>query len=225
MAVLLVLVTIALYWPATRCDFINYDDPDYVTANPHVQGGLNWEGVKWAFGNTEQAAYWAPLMWLSHMLACQFFGLNAWGHHLINVLLHAANTALVFLVFQRMTRATWRSLILAALFGMASAAGGIGGLGHGAQGRVEHALLDADYVGLCEVCGSSPSPAFKIQSLVRRSPGHVWAWLDEQGDAGDDAVCFAAAGLLAAGENGACRMQSQSQRRDTRRASAHLRLT
>ncbi len=117
MAALLALVTIAVYWPATRCDFVNFDDPDYVTANPHVQGGLNWEGVKWAFGNTEQASYWAPLMWLSHMLACQFFGLNAWGHHLINVLLHAANTALVFLVFQRMTRATWRSLILAALFG------------------------------------------------------------------------------------------------------------
>jgi tetratricopeptide (TPR) repeat protein len=116
-AVLLVLVTIALYWPAMRCDFINYDDPDYVTANPHIQGRLNWEGVRWAFSNTEQASYWAPLMWLSHMLACQFFGLNAWGHHLINVLLHAANTALVFLVFQRMTRATWRSLILAALFG------------------------------------------------------------------------------------------------------------
>ena len=116
-AVLLALVTIALYWPAMQCDFINYDDPDYVTANPHVQGGLTWAGVKWAFGNTEQAAQWAPLMWLSHMLACQFFGLNPWGHHLINVLLHAANTALVFLVFQRMTGAMWRSLILAALFG------------------------------------------------------------------------------------------------------------
>jgi hypothetical protein len=56
-------------------------------------------------------------MWLSHMLACQFFGLNPWGHHLINVLLHAANTILVFLVFQRMTGAMWRSLILAVLFG------------------------------------------------------------------------------------------------------------
>jgi len=116
-AMLLMLVTIALYWPAMRCDFINLDDPAYVTHNPHVQGGLNWEGVKWAFCNTERGAYWAPLMWLSHMLVCQFFGLNPWGHHLMNVLLHAANTALVFLVFQRMTRATWRSLILAALFG------------------------------------------------------------------------------------------------------------
>ncbi len=117
MAALLALVTMALYWPAMRFGFVNFDDPDYVTANPHVQGGLTWAGVKWAFGNTEQAAYWAPMMWLSHLLACQLFGLNPWGHHLINVLLHAANTVLVFLLFQRMTGATWRSLILAALFG------------------------------------------------------------------------------------------------------------
>ena len=118
LAVLLVLVTMALYWPATRCDFVNYDDQDFVTENPHVQSGLNWEGVKWAFRNTEQALYWAPLMWLSHMLAWQCFGRNAWGHHLINVLLHATNTALVFLVFRRLTGATWRSLMVAALFGL-----------------------------------------------------------------------------------------------------------
>ena len=113
----LLLVTLALYWPATQGDFVNYDDSDFLTANPHVQGGLNWEGVKWAFCNTKQAAYWAPLMWLSHTVAWQFFGSNAWGHHLINVLLHAANTALVFLVFRRMTGSTWRSLMVAALFG------------------------------------------------------------------------------------------------------------
>ena len=156
MAVLLLLVTMALYWPATRCDFVNYDDPEFLTENPHVQGGLNWEGVKWAFCNTEQAAYWAPLMWLSHMLAWQFFGMNAWGHHLINVLLHAANTALVFLVLRRLTRATWRSLMVAALFGLASVAGGIGGLGDGAQGCVEHVLLDPGVVGLCESMSKLP---------------------------------------------------------------------
>ena len=117
-AAFLVLATIALYWPAMRCDFVNYDDPPFVTANPQVQNGLNWEGVKWAFHNTEQAAYWAPLVWLSHMLACQWFGLNPWGHHLVNVLLHAANTALVFLLLRRMTGATWRSLMVAALFGL-----------------------------------------------------------------------------------------------------------
>jgi hypothetical protein len=117
LAVLLVLVTIALYWPAMECDFINLDDQDYVTENLHVQTGLTWQGVKWAFSNTTQAVDWAPLMWLSHELACQFFGLNPWGHHLINVLLHAANTILVFLLFQRITGARWRSLMLAAIFG------------------------------------------------------------------------------------------------------------
>jgi protein O-mannosyl-transferase len=117
-AALLALVTVILYWPATRYGFSNLDDPEFVTGNPHVQGGLNWTEVKWAFCNMEQAAYWAPLMWLSHQLAWQLFGPNAGGHHLINVLFHAANTLLVFLVFRRMTGATWRSLILAALFGL-----------------------------------------------------------------------------------------------------------
>jgi protein O-mannosyl-transferase len=116
-AVMLVLATLALYWPAMSCDFVNLDDPAYVTENVHVQGGLTEEGVRWAFHNTEQAAYWAPVMWLSHELACQLFGLNPWGHHLMNVLLHAVNTALVFLLFRSMTGAIWRSLAVAALFG------------------------------------------------------------------------------------------------------------
>ena len=116
MAMLLLLVTIAVYWPALRCDFIGLDDAVYVTLNSHVQGGLTWESVKWAFSDTKQAAYWAPLMWLSHELDCQFFGLNPWGHHLMNVLLHGANTALVFLLLHRMTGALWRSALVAALF-------------------------------------------------------------------------------------------------------------
>ncbi len=118
MAALLALVTIALYWPAMSHDFVNFDDLEYVTENPHVQGGLNWAGVEWAFRNTEQPAYWAPLMWMSHMLACQLFGLNPWGHHLINVLLHAANTVLVFLLLRNLTGAVWRSVLVAALFGL-----------------------------------------------------------------------------------------------------------
>ncbi len=114
---LLVLSLIA-FWPATHLGFIVLDDPVYVTDNPHVQGGLSWDGVEWAFTNTTQGHYWAPVMWMSHMLACDLFGLNPWGHHLINVLLHALNTALVYLVFRRMSGATWRSLMVAALFGL-----------------------------------------------------------------------------------------------------------
>jgi Flp pilus assembly protein TadD len=117
LAVGLFLVTLALYWPAMRCDFVNLDDNLYVTDNPHVQGGLSWTAVKWAFSNTEQAAHWAPVLWLSHELACQLFGLNPGGHHLINVLLHALNTVLVFALLRNLTGATWRSLLVAALFG------------------------------------------------------------------------------------------------------------
>jgi Flp pilus assembly protein TadD len=115
LAALLGLATLAVYWPATRCDFINYDDPDYVTANPQVQEGLNWASVKWAFCNPV-AGNWHPVTMLSHMLDCQLFGLNPWGPHLINVLLHSLNVALVFAFLRLLAGATWRSLLVAALF-------------------------------------------------------------------------------------------------------------
>ena len=101
LAALLALATLAVYWPATRFDFVNYDDPDYVTANPQVQSGLNLESVQWAFCNPV-AANWHPVTMLSHMLDCQLFGLNPWGPHLINVLFHSFNVALVFLLLNQM---------------------------------------------------------------------------------------------------------------------------
>ena len=117
MAVLLALVTIALYWPVTGYDFINFDDPDYVTANPHVQGGLTWENTGWAF-TTLDIGLWHPLTWISHMLDCQCFGLRPGWHHLTSLLLHAANTVLLFVVLRGMTGALWRSAVVAALFAL-----------------------------------------------------------------------------------------------------------
>ena len=111
----LALGTVALYWPVTRHPFITLDDQQYVTQNSHVQSGLTWAGVKWAFSNFE-AANWHPLTWLSHQLDCELFGLNAGGHHLMNVLLHAANALLVFGLLRGATGAVWRSAIVAALF-------------------------------------------------------------------------------------------------------------
>jgi protein O-mannosyl-transferase len=117
MAALLGLVTIALYWPVTSHDFINYDDNLYVTSNVHVQNGLTLESLKWAFFNPVNSS-WQPLTLLSHMLDCQLFGLKPWGHHLTSVLLHAVNTVLVLLLLRRLTGACWRSLLAAALFGL-----------------------------------------------------------------------------------------------------------
>jgi protein O-mannosyl-transferase len=112
---LLVLVTIALYWPATGCDFVNYDDDAYVTSNVHVQNGLTWESIKWACLNPV-AANWHPVTVWSYMLVCQLVGLKPWGHHFTNVVLHALNAGLLFALLQQMTGARWRSLFVAALF-------------------------------------------------------------------------------------------------------------
>src|ERR1017187_4761194 len=109
------LITLAIFAPALTHDFLVYDDQVYVTENAHVQAGLTWQGVAWAFRSCA-ASNWHPVTWLSHMLDCQLYGLRPAGHHLTNVLLHTANTLLLFLVLSRMTGAMWRSTCVAALF-------------------------------------------------------------------------------------------------------------
>jgi protein O-mannosyl-transferase len=116
LAILLMLVTMALYWPATRCAFLNLDDGLHVTANIQVQKGLTWEGIKWGLSNPVNCI-WHPITVWSHMADCQLFGLNPWGHHLTSVLLHAVNTSLVFLCLYGLTGAPGRSVLVAALFG------------------------------------------------------------------------------------------------------------
>ena len=111
----LALVTTALYWPISHHDFVNFDDDDYITNNSHVQAGLTWAGVIWAF-QTGAAANWHPLTWLSHMLDCQLYGLYPGGHHSTNLLFHVANTLLLFLWLRQLTGALWRSAFVAALF-------------------------------------------------------------------------------------------------------------
>ena len=109
LAVSLALATIAIYWPATRCGFVNYDDDMYVTDNAHVISGVTWESLKWACLNPV-SANWHPLTILSHMLDCQIFGLKPWGHHLTSLLLHALNAALVFVLLRQMTALVmWRA--------------------------------------------------------------------------------------------------------------------
>jgi protein O-mannosyl-transferase len=106
--------TLLLFCRATRCDFVNIDDPVYVTQVPMVLGGLSWAGFAWAF--TAPSDYWHPLATLSHMLDCQLFGLSPAGHHMTSVLWHAINAVLAFLVFRALTGGFWRSAFAAALF-------------------------------------------------------------------------------------------------------------
>lgn len=115
----LAAITLSVYWPATGFDFTNYDDPEYFQNNPHVLGGLTWEGVKWAFSHfSGTAAYWHPLVWLSYMVDVELFGRGAGGAHFTNILLHTANTVLLFATLRRMTGFLWRSAAVAALFAL-----------------------------------------------------------------------------------------------------------
>jgi len=113
----LAVLIFAALWGVQNHDFVNFDDGKYVTGNRHVQNGLTGEGLVWAF-TTMHFSQWHPLTWLSHMLDCQLYGLNPGGHHVSNLLLHTANTLLLFLVLQGMTGRTWPSALVAVLFGL-----------------------------------------------------------------------------------------------------------
>ncbi len=84
LSLLLMVATVALYYPVHWHPFVNYDDTVYVTENVHVQAGLEWDTVKWAFTTFEQAN-WHPLTWLSHALDCQLFELGPAGPHDVNL--------------------------------------------------------------------------------------------------------------------------------------------
>jgi len=107
--------TIALYSPVAVHPFIGYDDPSYVTGNEHVLSGVSWQTFSWAL-TANYSSNWHPLTWLSHALDCQLYGLNAGGHHVTNLLIHAVNVLLLFLLLWRATRAAGASAMVAALF-------------------------------------------------------------------------------------------------------------
>jgi len=117
LSILLFLAAVIVYLPAARNQFVNYDDPDYVTSNDHVQSGLNAQNLTWAF-TTGHASNWHPLTWISHMIDCQVFGVHPGPQHLVNVAFHALNTVLLFLVLRSLTGATRRSAFVAALFAL-----------------------------------------------------------------------------------------------------------
>ena len=114
---LLALATLALYFPVIHHPFLNLDDNQYVTENPYIQDGLTWSTVTWAFTSYD-ALNWHPLTWLSHATDVQVFGLDPAGHHAVNLLLHALNVVVLFLVLRQATGYVGRSAMVAALFAL-----------------------------------------------------------------------------------------------------------
>jgi tetratricopeptide (TPR) repeat protein len=117
LSLILVLATVCVYRPLVYNSFINVDDNGYVTENTHVQQGLTPATLKWAL-TTFDCENWHPLTWVSHALDWELFGKNPAGHHFMSALIHALNAVLLFLLLQKATGFTWRSLIVAALFAL-----------------------------------------------------------------------------------------------------------
>src|SRR5215470_3767585 len=111
----LVGITWLVFAQTVRHQFVTYDDPQYVYANPEVSAGVSPGRISWAFTHTI-AGNWHPLTTISHMLDCQLYGMDPAGHHFTNVLFHTIAVVLLFLVLQQMTGSLWRSAFVAALF-------------------------------------------------------------------------------------------------------------
>jgi tetratricopeptide (TPR) repeat protein len=112
----LALLAVVPVLPALGCGFVDYDDPRNRPEYSLMLRGLSLDGLRWAFAETDYFANWVPLTVLSQMLDWELWGERAAGHHLTNLLLHGAVTALAFLLWTRATGCSGRAAAVAALF-------------------------------------------------------------------------------------------------------------
>ncbi len=122
-AVLLIaLVTIVLYANSLPGQFV-FDDTVIVQGNPAIHaldlehlrsifGGHYWQSVE------SQGGLYRPIVMLSYALNYALDGEDTQGYHLVNVLLHAANGILVYLILQALFLRPELSLLSALMFVM-----------------------------------------------------------------------------------------------------------
>jgi protein O-mannosyl-transferase len=109
----LLAATLLVYWQVWDFFFISIDDPLY-PSNPFVQAGLCAKSFRWSLGIRD--CNWIPLTWWSLMLDSTLFGIGPTGYHITNVLLHAANTLILFATLATATGNRSRSAFVAVLF-------------------------------------------------------------------------------------------------------------
>lgn len=96
------LTTFLTYHSALNNDFIDWDVNKYIVENDHIKA-FTWENIQWMWTRF-YVANWHPLTWLSHALDYKLFGLQPWGHHLINILLHSLNGVLFLILSIQLLR-------------------------------------------------------------------------------------------------------------------------
>ncbi|MCE5324466.1 tetratricopeptide repeat protein [bacterium] len=113
---LLAVLTAAVYWQVGGFELLSFDDAKCVTNNPHIKG-FTIQNLRWAASGVINSN-WQPVIWLSYMLDYQFFGLDAGAFHLVNLIIHIANTLLLLYLLKRMTGSLWKSAFVAAIFAL-----------------------------------------------------------------------------------------------------------
>jgi Flp pilus assembly protein TadD len=109
--------TFVLYWPVRNHDFVDFDDPSFITHNPAIKEGFTRESLRYAF-TTPLVGNWHPITTLSHELDCQLFGTKPGPQHLVSATIHALNAVMLFLALYAMTGAPWRCAAVAAIFAL-----------------------------------------------------------------------------------------------------------
>jgi len=100
---LLVLTTLAAFWPALSGGFVNWDDKTNIVDNFSYRG-LRWTQLKWMW-TTYHMGHYQPLSWMTLGLDYLLWGMDPFGYHLTNVLLHGLNGVLFYFVALRLLRA------------------------------------------------------------------------------------------------------------------------
>jgi tetratricopeptide (TPR) repeat protein len=114
-AALLCALTFTIYFQVRDHDFIEYDDPIYITENSNLAAGFSRQTVVRAFSEAYETN-WIPLTWISYHFDHALFGLNPAGYHLVNAALHTISAVLLYFALFAMTRALGPSAFVAAVF-------------------------------------------------------------------------------------------------------------
>jgi protein O-mannosyl-transferase len=105
-AVLLVsALAILPFLPTLSGQFLNWDDGINFVTNPGFRG-LGWTQLRW-MASTTLLGHWVPLTWLSLGVNYALGGLDPWGYHLGNLLLHSATAAVFYVIARRLLSAAW----------------------------------------------------------------------------------------------------------------------
>ena len=117
LALALAAASTALFWPVLGNAFLSYDDDRYISREPMVNQGFRSAAIVWTLTRAH-SVNWHPLTTFTHMAMCQLFGTDPVAHHAANLVLHAVNAALCFLVFRRLTGRRWPCALVAAVFAL-----------------------------------------------------------------------------------------------------------